>query len=230
MLHFPGNLDFYDTIEINFWDSIFPYSTMLKMSNFAMFLGKYNFFDCTYKNMLTSILTIRLLFVFLGFIIRTVLINTNVKFEPDTSGFELVLLNVIDLLLESINAIPRVESKLFASEENTTRKTKSTLKVTIDVNLLTDVKDSLRKFIHTQMQGPTNHMKMFDFYQFLVTQECDSAIEEFLEKETAFDRFIGKVEEYKEYYQDLQYKFIRQVQCGIFELHLEDILRKLAKR
>lgn len=166
----------------------------------------------------------------LGFIIRTVLINTNVKFEPDANGFELVLLNVIDLMLESINAIPRVESKLFASEENTTRKTKATLKVTIDVSQLTDVKNSLRKFIHTEMHAPTNHMKMFDFYQFLVTQECDSVIEEFLAKETAFDRFIGKVEEYKEYYQDLQYKFSRVVQCGVFELHLDDILRKLAKR
>ena len=158
------------------------------------------------------------------------LLNSTVKFEPDTAGFELIILNVIDLMLESINAIPRVESKLFASEENTTRKNKATLKVTIDANLLKDVKNSLLVFIHKQMQGPVNHLKTLDSYQFLVTQECDATIEGFLAKETAFDKYIGKVEEYKEYYQVLQYKFFRMVQCGIFELHLDDVLRKLAKR
>ena len=168
--------------------------------------------------------------IILGFIIRTVLMNTAVKFEPDTAGFELIILNVIDLMLESINAIPRVESKLFASEENTTRKNKATLKVTIDPNLLKDVKNNLRVFIHKQMLGPANHMKILDSYQFLVTLECDTLNEEFLAKETAFDKYIAKVEEYKEHYEVIQYKFLRMVQCGIFELHLDDVLRKLAKR
>ena len=152
------------------------------------------------------------------------------KFEPDTAGFEMVILNVIDLMLESITTIPRVESKLFASEETSTRKHKSTLKAVIDPNFVKDVKDNLRDFIYKQMRAPENHLKILDKYDFLVNLECDKDIEKFIGTEPGFDKMIAKVGEYKEYNEALQHKFARVVQCEMFELHLDDVLRKLAKR
>jgi len=49
-----------------------------------------------------------------GFIIRLILEGTNVRFEPDFPDFELVLLNVYDVMVKAVGIVPRVETKLYS--------------------------------------------------------------------------------------------------------------------
>ena len=45
---------------------------------------------------------------------RLVLDGSNIKFEPTFSDFEIVLLNVYDVMLKAVSVVPRVETKLYS--------------------------------------------------------------------------------------------------------------------
>lgn len=45
---------------------------------------------------------------------RLVLEGDTVKFEPDFKDFEVVLLNVYDVMVKAVMVVPRVETKLYS--------------------------------------------------------------------------------------------------------------------
>ena len=49
-----------------------------------------------------------------GFILRLVLDGTEIKYEPTFSDFEIVLLNVYDVMIKAVGIVPRVETKLYS--------------------------------------------------------------------------------------------------------------------
>ena len=49
-----------------------------------------------------------------GFILRLILDNTQIKFEPTFKDFEVVLLNVFDVMIKASQVVPRVETKLYS--------------------------------------------------------------------------------------------------------------------
>ena len=53
-----------------------------------------------------------------GFILRLILDGDKIKFEPDFPDFELVLLNVFDVMIKNVGTIPRVETKLYSEWVN----------------------------------------------------------------------------------------------------------------
>ncbi len=54
-----------------------------------------------------------------GFVLRLVLDQNTIRFEPDFKDFEVTLLNVYDMMLNSLSLIPRVETKLYSEWVNT---------------------------------------------------------------------------------------------------------------
>lgn len=53
-----------------------------------------------------------------GFVLRLVLDQNTIRFEPDFKDFEVTLLNVYDMMLKSLSLIPRVETKLYSEWVN----------------------------------------------------------------------------------------------------------------
>ena len=49
-----------------------------------------------------------------GFILRLILDENEIKFEPPFEDFELVLLNVYDVMVKASAVVPRVETKLYS--------------------------------------------------------------------------------------------------------------------
>jgi len=49
-----------------------------------------------------------------GFVLYLVLCGENILFEPEFADFELVLLNVFDIMVKAVGVVPRVETKLYA--------------------------------------------------------------------------------------------------------------------
>ena len=45
---------------------------------------------------------------------RLILDNTQIKFEPTFHDFEVVLLNVFDVMIKASQVVPRVETKLYS--------------------------------------------------------------------------------------------------------------------
>lgn len=45
---------------------------------------------------------------------RLILDKTTIKFEPEFKDFEIVLLNVYDVIIKAVSLVPRVETKLYS--------------------------------------------------------------------------------------------------------------------
>ena len=49
-----------------------------------------------------------------GFILRLILEDTKIIFEPSIEDFEIVLLNLYDVMVKASGVVPRVETKLYS--------------------------------------------------------------------------------------------------------------------
>lgn len=83
--------------------------------------------------------------LFPGFILNVVLNGTSVEFEPNAKGFEIVVLNAFDKLLEAASSVPRVETKLYPNESS--NASKPNLKPIIDESVVKDAKAQVPLFV-----------------------------------------------------------------------------------
>ena len=49
-----------------------------------------------------------------GFVMRLILDNDTIKFEPDFNDYIDIFLNVYDVMIKAVNFVPRVETKLYS--------------------------------------------------------------------------------------------------------------------
>ncbi|CAB4002499.1 dynein heavy chain 7, axonemal-like, partial [Paramuricea clavata] len=162
-----------------------------------------------------------------GFVMRLVIDGDLIKFEPDFKDFEIVLINVYDVMLKAVTIVPRVETKLYSEW---TGNKKATLKPVILEEILEDVKSKVRAVVNKEMAGPQEHVKKYDKYSHLVTKKAEADVERFLLEGHDFDRFAVEVGKYAELIDDITYNSQKIIQVGMFELHCDELIRGLAKR
>uniref|UniRef100_A0A8C7F0G8 Dynein axonemal heavy chain 7 n=1 Tax=Oncorhynchus kisutch TaxID=8019 RepID=A0A8C7F0G8_ONCKI len=74
-----------------------------------------SFFNCVAALMASQLQSLALeAYEHPGFVLRLILDENDIKFEPDFKDFEVILLNVYDIMLKSISLVPRVETKLYS--------------------------------------------------------------------------------------------------------------------
>lgn len=78
---------------------------------------------------------------FPGFVINAVLNGTSLEFEPNYQGFEIVVLNAFDKLVEAACSVPRVESKLYPNES--AHASKPNLKPVVEARYLEEAKEKV---------------------------------------------------------------------------------------
>lgn len=78
---------------------------------------------------------------FPGFVLNVVLSGTSVQFEPTLSGFEIVVLNGFDKILEAVSSVPRVETKLYPDESG--HSAKPNLKPVIAESVIEEAKEKV---------------------------------------------------------------------------------------
>ena len=49
-----------------------------------------------------------------GFVLRLILDGSSIKYEPDFGDFEVILLNVFDVMIKAVGVVPRIETKLYS--------------------------------------------------------------------------------------------------------------------
>ena len=49
-----------------------------------------------------------------GFILRLILDGSSIRYEPEFNDFEVVFLNIYDIIIKSVGIVPRVETKLYS--------------------------------------------------------------------------------------------------------------------
>ncbi|EDO45806.1 predicted protein [Nematostella vectensis] len=161
-----------------------------------------------------------------GFIMRLVLEGDTVKFEPDFKDFEVVLLNVYDVMIKAVMVVPRVETKLYSEWSGT----KKTLKPIISEEIVNEAKAKVHAVIEHEMAGPKEHLKFYDKYKDLITRKAEADVDQFLLEGHKFNRFSKEVEKFAKLVDEIQYNSRKVIRVGMFELHCDELIRALAKR
>jgi dynein heavy chain len=167
--------------------------------------------------------------IFSGFALNVVISGTAVKFEPDPSGFEILVTNAFDKMLAVVRSVPRVETKLYPPSEGSA-PAKPNLTPVVDTQLLHDTKAKVKAVLEEGMKEPQEHVKKFDKYHTLISREAEEEVERFLKEEHTFLEYEKLVYKYQELVSELQYSVEKLVPLGLFELHCDEVVRTLAKR
>ncbi|XP_051998583.1 dynein axonemal heavy chain 7 [Xyrauchen texanus] len=163
-----------------------------------------------------------------GFVLRLLLDQNTIKFEPDFIDFEVTLLNVYDMMLKSISLIPRVETKLYLKWPGT--ETHSTLKPIILPEILEAEQQKVRQVIHSESAGPLEHVRVYDKYAPLVSQQAEEDVSQFLLEQHSFQELMMEVTRYQQLVDEIQHSTLKVVRLGMYEVHSHELVRTLVKR
>ncbi|XP_058956956.2 dynein axonemal heavy chain 7 [Pocillopora verrucosa] len=161
-----------------------------------------------------------------GFIMRLVLEGDTVKFEPDFKDFEVVLLNVYDVMIKAVMVVPRVETKLYSEWSGT----KKTLKPVVSDEIVNEAKAKVQAVVAREMSGPKEHLKFYDKFKDLISRKAEADVDQFMLEGHKFPRFAKEVEKYAKLVDNIQYNSQKVTRVGMFELHCDELIRALAKR
>ena len=103
-----------------------------------------------------------------GFVVRLIVEGTHLKFEPEFHDFEVILLNVCDIIIKAVSVIPRVETKLY---QDTSGIGKTQLKPIILEEIIVATKNKIKEIIWHESLGPKQFAKNFNKYEFLTLKQ-----------------------------------------------------------
>ncbi|KAJ7345507.1 hypothetical protein JRQ81_001457 [Phrynocephalus forsythii] len=164
-----------------------------------------------------------------GFIMRLILENDKVVFEPSFSDYEAIFLNIYSVMVKAVNLFPRVETKLYSKwPESKTRS--MNLKPIILDEILEAHKQKIRDEIAKESIAPMEHLKLYDKYHDLISKQADQEIDQFLSEEHTFEEITAQVARYQCIRDEIQYTSRKCIRLGMFELHCDELIRALTKR
>ncbi|XP_035294723.1 dynein heavy chain 7, axonemal isoform X2 [Cricetulus griseus] len=163
-----------------------------------------------------------------GFIMRLILDNNSIKFEPEFSDYIDIFVNVYEVMIKAVSFVPRVETKLYSKWESKSKPT--TLKPIILNEIVDAHKEKIKEVVLRESIAPTEHLKQYDKYQFLITKQAERDVDEFLSQNPSYERLIEEIRKYQKLTEEIQYTSRKTVRLGMFELHCEELIRALVKR
>ncbi|KAM6984938.1 dynein axonemal heavy chain 7-like [Aplochiton taeniatus] len=163
-----------------------------------------------------------------GFVLRLILDGKDIKFEPEFKDFEVVLLNVYDIMLKSVSLVPRVETKLYSEWPGA--QTGGFLKPIVLPEILEAQQEEVRRVVWLESAGPREHVHLYDKYASLVSHQAEEDVEHFLRKQNSFQEIMIEVTRYQQLADQIQYNSSKVVRLGLFEVHAHELIRSLVKR
>uniref|UniRef100_A0A0X3NP81 Dynein heavy chain 7, axonemal n=1 Tax=Schistocephalus solidus TaxID=70667 RepID=A0A0X3NP81_SCHSO len=114
-----------------------------------------------------------------GFIIRLVLDDTTIKFEPSLEEFENVLLGMFAQMKKVIDSIPRIETRLYTDWQAAGGDSVCLHPVILE-EILERHKNRILSMLKRESRGPQLHLSQYDKYNFLISRQAELDIERML--------------------------------------------------
>ncbi|XP_046514011.1 dynein axonemal heavy chain 7 [Equus quagga] len=163
-----------------------------------------------------------------GFVMRLILDNNTIKFEPEFNDYIEIFLNVYDVMIKAVSFVPRVETKLYSKWESKSKPT--TLKPIILSEIVDAHKKKVREVTMRESVAPTEHRRLYDKYDFLVTKKAEQDADAFLAENHNYEKIIQEIRKYQKLIEEIQYTSRKTVRLGMFEMRCEELIRALVKR
>lgn len=165
-----------------------------------------------------------------GFIMRLVLQNDRIIFEPTIKDFEEVLTSFPTTMVKAVSRIHRVETKLY----NEYKATKTYLQPVIPDHIVQNCKDEIKAVLKNETLGPITYVQNFDKYMPLITRQAEEEVDKALslkDGETIdFQYVLELVSKYQELNDEIQYELEKVSRIGMFEIRSDELAHALSKR
>ncbi|XP_006082785.1 LOW QUALITY PROTEIN: dynein heavy chain 7, axonemal [Myotis lucifugus] len=163
-----------------------------------------------------------------GFIVRLLLDNDTIKFEPQFEDYIDIFLNIYDVMIKAVSFVPRVETKLYSKWDSNSKPT--TLAPVILDEIIEAHKEKVKEVILRESAAPIEHLKLYNKYDFLITRKAERDVDAFLAENHHYEKIIQEIRKYQQLIEDIQYTTRKTVRLGMFEVRCEDLIRALVKR
>ncbi|XP_033843048.1 dynein axonemal heavy chain 7 [Periophthalmus magnuspinnatus] len=164
-----------------------------------------------------------------GFVLHLVLVNSEIRFEPDLETFEEVLLSVFDLMLRSAAVVPRVETKLYTNCPAPPSGS-STLRPVILPEVLDAHREQMLRVLREESLKPREYLRNFDKYAPLVNNQAQEDISHFLSESHSFQEIMVEVIHYQQLMEQIQFTPYTVERLGLFEVQSHKVIQALTKR
>ncbi|XP_004674896.1 PREDICTED: dynein heavy chain 7, axonemal [Condylura cristata] len=163
-----------------------------------------------------------------GFILRLILDNDSIKFEPEFEDYVEIFLNVYDVMIKAVSFVPRVETRLYSKWESKSKP------INLKPIILSEIVDAHKKKVKDvtmrESLAPTEHLRFYDKYDFLITRKAEQDVDAFLAENQNYENIIKEICKYQKLIEDIQYTSRKAVRLGMFEVRCEELIRALVKR
>ncbi|XP_035507000.1 dynein axonemal heavy chain 7 isoform X2 [Scophthalmus maximus] len=163
-----------------------------------------------------------------GFVLHLILEEREIKFEPDFKLYEEAFVSVYELMLRSISAVPRVETKLYPEWPGS--QFGSSLKPIIMPEILEAQQEEVRRVFWAECVRPKEFVREYDKYAPLVSRQAEEDVEQFLSEQRSFEELMAEVVHYQRLADQIQYTSRKVVRLGMFEVQSHKLIHSLAKR
>lgn len=163
-----------------------------------------------------------------GFVMRLILDNNAIKFEPEFSDYVDIFLNVYDVMIKAVSYVPRIETKLYSKWESKSKPT--TLKPIILDEIVEAHKNKVKEVIMKESEAPKEHLRLYDKYEFLITRKAEQDVDAFLAENPSYEKIIEEIRKYQKLIEEIQYTSRKTIRLGMFEMRCDELIRALVKR
>ncbi|XP_034234713.1 dynein heavy chain 7, axonemal isoform X2 [Thrips palmi] len=158
-----------------------------------------------------------------GFKVHLNLRQKTIQFEPAFHMYRDILCKLLDLLVESVGDLPRMESRLYADWDGPVEE----LHPVIPEDLIESYKENIKELIEEHRIGVEMRVEDFDPYIKLVNSEAQEELEVFLSEEHNFEEYCAEVKKYYKLQVEMPMNLEHTITMGIFDMHRAEFIGAL---